>query len=263
MSRRLANSGVGACTLLPGAPGWVSFSASPVTVHSALPLGGANRRLARMRVRLRRAHGLRQALAGRFRPHPAFLVNQILAHLDYLDETIAALSDRIEELLAPFAEELELLHTLPGVARRTAESLIAEVGVDMRQFPSDRHLASWAGLCPGNNESAGKHKSGKTRKGNRWLRAALNEAALAAIRRKDGALAARYRRIMPTRGHIRAVTAVAHALLRMAYQVLAARAPYQDPGPDYFDRRHRARVTRRAVQLLERQGYRVILESAA
>jgi len=206
---------------------------------------------------------LRQALAGRFRSHHGFIVSQILAHLDYLDEAIASLSEQVEGYLAPFAEAVALLDTLPGVARRTAENLLAEIGVDMGQFPSDRHLASWAGLCPGNNESAGKHKSGKTRKGNRWLRATLNEAALAAIRTKNSALAARYRRLMPRRGHNRAVTAVAHALLRFAYQVLATRTPYHDPGPEYFDRRHTARLTRRAVQLLERQGYRVTLAPAA
>ncbi|HYB43067.1 MAG TPA: IS110 family transposase [Candidatus Methylomirabilis sp.] len=206
---------------------------------------------------------LRQALAGRFRSHHGFIVSQILAHLDYLDEAIASLSEQVEGYLAPFAEAVALLDTLPGVARRTAENLLAEIGVDMGQFPSDRHLASWAGLCPGNNESAGKHKSGKTRKGNRWLRATLNEAALAAIRTKNSALAARYRRLMPRRGHNRAVTAVAHALLRLAYQVLATRTPYHDPGPEYFDRRHTARLTRRAVQLLERQGYRVTLAPAA
>jgi transposase len=121
---------------------------------------------------------LRQALAGRFRPHHAFLVSQLLAHLDYLDEMITTLSERIEAAVAPFANELARLDTIHGVARRTAEVLISELGVDMRQFPSDRHLASWAGLCPGNNESAGKHKSGKTRRGNRWLRTALTEAAL-------------------------------------------------------------------------------------
>ena len=206
---------------------------------------------------------LRQALAGRFRSHHGFIVSQILAHLDYLDEAIASLSEQVEGYLAPFAEAVALLDTLPGVARRTAENLLAEIGVDMGQFPSDRHLASWAGLCPGNNESAGKHKSGKTRKGNRWLRATLNEAALAAIRTKNSALAARYRRLMPRRGHNRAVTAVAHALLRFAYQVLATRTPYHDPDPEYFDRRHTARLTRRAVQLLERQGYRVTLAPAA
>jgi transposase len=206
---------------------------------------------------------LRQALAGRFRAHHAFLVSQLLAHLDYQDEAINTLSGRIEEVLAPFGEVLERLDTIPGVNRRTAEILIAEIGMDMSVFPDDRHLASWAGLCPGNNESAGKHKSGKTRKGNRWLRSALVEAALAATRKKDSALAARYRRIMRHRGHRKAIVAVAHAMLRAAYHVLAGQTTYQELGSDYFDRRHTARVTRRAVQLLEQQGYRVVLERAA
>jgi transposase len=206
---------------------------------------------------------LRQALAGRFRPHHAFLVSQLLAHLDYLDEMITTLSERIEAAIAPFADELARLDTIHGVARRTAEVLIAELGVDMRQFPSDRHLASWAGVCPGNNESAGKHKSGKTRRGNRWLRAALTEAALAAIRTSNSAFAAPYRRIMRHRGHKKAVTAVAHAMLVTAYHLLARQTTYQELGADYFDRRHAERVTRRAVQALERQGYRVTLESAA
>jgi transposase len=206
---------------------------------------------------------LRQALAGRFRPHHAFLVSQLLAHLDYIDETIATLSERIEEVIAPFAEELARLDTIHGVAQRTAEVLIAELGVDMGQFPSDRHLASWAGLCPGNNESAGKHKSGKTRRGNRWLRTALTEAALAAIRTSNSAFAARYRRIMRHRGHKKAVTAVAHTMLVTAYHLLAQQTTYQELGADYFDRRHAERVTRRAVQALERQGYRVTLQSAA
>jgi transposase len=206
---------------------------------------------------------LRQALVGRFRAHHAFLVSQLLAHLDYLDEAISTLSDQVEAVIAPFGKELRRLDTIHGVNQRTAEGIIAEIGVDMSQFPSDRHLTSWVGLCPGNNESAGKRKSGKTRKGNRWLRTTLTEAALAAIRTKDSALAARYRRLMRHRGHKKAVVAVAHAILRAAYHILAQGTTYQDLGPDYFDRRHTERVTRRAVQLLERQGYRVILERAA
>jgi transposase len=120
---------------------------------------------------------LRSALAGRFRSHHAFLVAQLLAHLDYLEEAIATLSTEIESRLAPFADQLTRLDSIPGINRRTAEVIIAEVGVDMSVFPSAAHLASWAALCPGNNESAGKHKSGKIRKGNRWLRNALIEAA--------------------------------------------------------------------------------------
>ncbi|MBI1733556.1 MAG: IS110 family transposase [Candidatus Rokubacteria bacterium] len=206
---------------------------------------------------------LRQALAGRFRPHHAFLVGQLLAHVDYLDEAITTVSTEIEARLAPFASQLTRLDTVPGIARRTAEVILAEIGTDMSAFPSDRHLASWAGLCPGNHESAGKHKSGKMRKGNRWLRMALIEAATAAIRTKGSALGARYRRVMRHRGHKKAVAAVAHAILRAVYHLLAEDTSYRDPGPDYYDRRHAQRVTRRAIETLERQGYRVVLEPAA
>lgn len=185
-----------------------------------------------------------------------------MAHLDYLDEGITTLNARVEELLAPFRGGADAPRHPPrrGPADRREPHRRDRGG--HASLPQRSPSASWAGLCPGNNESAGKHKAGKTGKGNRWLRATLTEAALGAIRTKDSALAARYRR-MTHRGHNRAVTAVAHALLRMAYQVPAQRVPYQDPGPDYFDRRHTARATRRAVQLLERQGHRVTLEPAA
>ena len=206
---------------------------------------------------------LRHALTGRFRPHHAFLVGQLLAQLDFLEEAIAQLSAQIAEVIAPFQAELERLDAIPGVNRRTAEVFLAEVGVDMRQFPTAKHLASWAGLCPGNRESAGKHKVGTTRKGDRWLRTALVEAALSASRATDSALAARYRRVMRHRGHKKAVIAVAHAILISAYHVLARQIPYRDLGPDYYDYRHADRVRRRAIATLERQGYRVTLEPAA
>ena len=133
----------------------------------------------------------------------------------------------------------------------------------MSAFPSAAHLASWAALCPGNNESAGKHKSGKTRKGNRWLRTARIEAAAGASRAKESALQARFRRVLRHRGPKKAVVALAHTLLRIVYHVLADGTVYHELGGDYHDRQHRQRVTRRALHLLERQGYRVTLEPAA
>ena len=177
---------------------------------------------------------LQKALTGRFRSHHAFLVSRILAHLDYLEDEIDAFSQRIAEEITPFDEAVALLDTIPGVNRRTAEVLIAEIGPDMGRFPSSGHLASWAGLCPGNNESAGKHKSGKTRKGDRWLRIALTESALAAVRETDSSLSAQYRRIMRHRGHKKAIVAVAHSILCISYHILSDRNPQrhhrQKPG---------------------------------
>jgi transposase len=205
---------------------------------------------------------LRQALLGRFRTHHARLVAQMLAHLEYLDDAIARLNTEVDEALRPFVEALERLDSIPGVSRRTAEVLLAETGGDMRVFPTAAHLASWAGLCPGQHESAGKRRSGKTRKGNRWLRATLVEAAWAATR-TDTALAARYRRVMHRCGHKKAVIAVAHAMLVIAYHVLAEQTSYRELGRDYYDRRYAERARRRAVRTLEDQGYRVVLERVA
>jgi transposase len=215
--------------------------------------------LARGRLRAK-LPALRQALTGRFRPHHAFLVGQILAHLDYLDETIAALSQEIETHLHPFAGAVGRLRTIPGVDQRTAEVLVAEIGVDMGRFPTAGHLASWAGLCPGNNESAGKRKRGTTRKGCKWLRLALIEAALAATRKKGCALGARYRRILRHRGHKKAIVAVAHAILEIAYHLLTQETTYHELGAAYFDRRNAEQATRRYVRLLEHLGHRVTLE---
>jgi transposase len=148
---------------------------------------------------------LRTALAGRFRPHHAFLVWQLLSHLDYLEEASNTVSARIAEALCPFAEAIVRLDTIPGVNCCTAEVIVAEIGVNMQQFPSAAHLASWAGRCPGHHESAGKQLSVKTPKVNTLLRKALTEAALAAILAKETARAARYRRVMRHRGHKKAV----------------------------------------------------------
>lgn len=218
--------------------------------------------LARGKLR-KKLPALREALAGRFRSHHTLLVGQMLTHIDYLDEAIATVSEEVQGRLAPFADHLAKLDEIPGINQRTGEVVIAELGVDMTFFPSDGHLASWAGLCPGNNESAGKRKSGKTRKGNRWLRMALTEAAEAGIRTKDSAFGARYRRVMRHRGHKKAVIAVAHAMLRIIYHILAEGTPYRELGADYYDQRHKQRVTRRAIQMLERLGYRVTFEAAA
>jgi transposase len=218
--------------------------------------------LARGKLR-RKLPALRQALAGRFRPHHAFLGGQILAHLDYLDEALDTLTERIGELLAPFAEVIQRLDTIPGYSRQTAEEVVAELGLDMSVFPTDRHVSSWTGLCPGQNESAGKRRSGRIRKGNRWLRRTLVLAAHAARHTNGTALAARYYRIARHRGEKKALVAVAHALLVTAYHVIKEQVTYRELGFDYNDRREADRTRRRAIAQLERQGYRVTLERAA
>jgi transposase len=211
----------------------------------------------------RKLPALREALRGRFRPHHAVLVSRLLAHLDYLDEALDDLTAQIEKALLPFAPEAARRDAIPGVGPRTAQILIAELGVDMRQFPTARHAASWAGLCPGNHESAGKRRAVRTRKGNRWLRAALIEAALGAINVEDSALAARYRRVMRHRGHKKAIVAVAHKLLTTAYLLLADGRTYQDPGAHYYDARRKDRDLRRALHLLQQHGYRLSLDATA
>jgi transposase len=205
---------------------------------------------------------LRAALEGRFRGHHALLVSHLLAHIEYLDETISSLSGEIEERVRPFERQVELLCTIPGVGERTAEVIIAELGPDVERFPSHRHAASWAAVCPGHDESAGKRRSGKTRKGDSWLRVALIEAAnSAAGRTKDTYLRAQYLRIRRRRGHKKAIVAVAHSILVSAYHVLQDGLSYQELGGDYFlTREDRQRVTQRLVRQLERLGQTVTLE---
>jgi len=203
---------------------------------------------------------LRQALTGRFRGHHAFLVTQLLAHLDSLDETIATLSDEIAGHLIPFAPEVAHLQTIPGVKQRTGENLLAEIGVVMTPFPTAGHLTSWASICPGNNESAGKRRRGRTRKGDRWLKITLLEAALAAIRVKGSALGARYRRICRHRGHKIAIVAVARAILEIVWHILTKGTTYHELGAAYLDRRDKEQAARRYVRLLENLGHRVTLE---
>jgi transposase len=206
---------------------------------------------------------LRQALQGRFRPHHAFLLEQILAKIDFLEEIIAACNARIAEQLIPFGGPMACLQTIPGVKQRTAEVIVAETGGDMTQFPSDGHLCSWGGVCPGQEESAGKRRVTRTRHGNPALRMALIEAATAASRTKATALSALYQRIKRRRGHQRAVVAVAHQILTIAYHILARDTTYEELGPNYFQQRHRERNARRHVRQLEELGYHVTLAPAA
>ena len=207
---------------------------------------------------------LETALQGRFSSHHALLLSHLLSHIDYLDQSIDSLSAEIEERLDPFAQQRELLCTIPGVAERTAEVILAELGPDMGRFPSHRHAASWAAICPGNEESAGKRKTGKTRKGDRWLRTALVEAAnSAAGRTKDTYLRAQYLRVKRRQGHKKAIVAVAHSILVAAYYILRDQVPYQELGGDFFIRRQdQERLTQRLVRQLERLGQRVTLEPA-
>jgi transposase len=203
---------------------------------------------------------LKEALVGRFDAEHALVVGQILAHIDFLDEAIARLSTEIEERIRPFARERDLLMTIPGVKQRTAEVLIAEIGVDMTAFASAKHLASWAGMCPGNDQSAGKRRSGRTGKGSKWLRATLTESALAATKTKNSYLAAQYQRLRGRRGHSKAITAVGHSILTAAWHMLQTGELYRDPGGDYFTRQNPDRTTRRLVRQLEALGHSVTLE---
>ena len=216
--------------------------------------------LARGRLRSK-LPALREALEGRFSSHHALMASRILAHVDYLDESIAQLSAEIERVIAPFSDKVALLDTIPGVNRRIAEMLIAEIGVNMDQFPTHRHLSSWAGMCPGNDESAGKRRSGKTRKGSKWLRSALVEAAHAASRSKGTYLSAQYARLRGRRGPKKAAVAVGHSILVIAYHILERGVPYKELGEDYFDqRRSNEAYTKRLVRQLERLGHQVALE---
>jgi len=206
---------------------------------------------------------LKRALNGLMGNHQKLMLAAQLRHIDYLDEEIGRLDEEIKRRMLPFEEDLELLDTIPGVARRTAETIAAEIGTNMDQFPSAAHLSSWAGLCPGQNESAGKRKSGKTRKGNKKLRSALVEAARAAGRTKNTYLSSQYHRIAARRGANRAAVAVAHSILMIAYYILKRRQPYIELGPTYYEERKRDTIIRQSIKKLESLGLKVTVESVA
>lgn len=201
-----------------------------VAGHTEAP---ALAQLARGRLR-EKIPALEQALVGQFQAHQRFLVAQQLAHIDFLEELIGRVSAEIAERVRPFEEEMALLDSIPGIGRRIAEIFVAEVGVDLQRFPTAAHLAAWAGLAPGNNESAGKRRPAPTRKGSPWLRAALVEAAQAAGRTKSTYLGAYYRRLLSRKGAKRAAVAVAHTILVIAYALLMRHEPYHDLGPNSF-----------------------------
>jgi transposase len=206
---------------------------------------------------------LQRALQGRFRVHHAFLLQQILTKIDFLDETVARVTAEIDRRLAPFEATLAALDTIPGVDRVGAITIVAETGADMSRFPSADHLCSWAAICPGQNESAGKRRSGKTRQGNRYLRGTLVQAGLAATRSNGTALQARYHRLKRHRGHKKAVIAVGHSILAIAYYIMRDGRTYHELGADYFDKRHAERAVRRHVRQLEALGFQVTIEKAA
>ena len=208
---------------------------------------------------------LREALTHRFRlEHHGVLVAQMLTHVDFLEASIAETYQRVEVMLRPVADVVELVMTIPGVGRRVAEVLVAEVGLDMTVFPSAGHLASWAGMCPGNNSSGGKRRAARTRHGSMWLRIALTEAAQAAARTKGTYLAAHHAQVRGRRGTQKAIGATRHDILVAYYHIVRDKIPYQDLGPDWNDRRRSTKQqTRRLVRQLERLGLNVSIEPVA
>ena len=205
---------------------------------------------------------LEEALRGLMGSHQRLMLQSQLRHLDFLDQEIARLDEEVSTRTSPFRDIVNRLDEIPGIGPRSAEQILGEIGTDMSRFPTAAHLASWARLCPGNNESAGKHKSGRSGKGNPWLGSTLIEAAQAAARTKDKYLAAQYHRIAPRRGRNRATKAVAHSIIVSIHHMLSNHTSYQELGANYFDNRDHLATVRRSVRRIERLGYTVTLQAA-
>jgi len=214
--------------------------------------------LAKGRLRQKKAE-LALALEGRFRPHHARLLTRILAHIDFLDQSIADCGEEIDQLCHPFDQIIERLDGITGVNRRAAQDLIAETGVDMSHFPSHKHICSWSGVSPGNNESGGKRKSGRTRKGNKWLRAILVECAQAAGHSKGTYLGAQFRRFASRKGKKKAAVVVAHSILEAAYFIIRDQLSYQDLGASHYDQINKDHIIRYHVRRLQSLGLKVEL----
>lgn len=206
---------------------------------------------------------LRLALEGRSTDHHRFMLRLLRDHILQLEGLIEQLDERIEEMTRPFADAITRLDEIPGINRRVAEVLLAELGPDMTVFPSASHLSSWAGMCPGNHESAGKRKTGRTTPGSRWLRQALVQAAWAASHTKNSYLGAQFKQLVRRRGKKRALVAVGHTILVITYHLLSRQTRYADLGSDFFEKLDPARLTRYLVKRLERLGHKVTLERAA
>lgn len=204
---------------------------------------------------------LEKALNGLIGAHQKMILATQLEHIDFLDKKIGDLDKEVVERTLPFEEDLELLDTIPGIGRRSAEEIIAEIGTDMSRFPSDAHLSSWAGMSPGQNESAGKRKPSRTRKGNNSLRRTLTEAARAAARTKNTYLSAKYHRIAARRGANRAAVAVGHTILVIIYNMLKNRETYKDLGVDFLDRRKKNYTIKRSLKALENLGVEITIKN--
>jgi transposase len=217
--------------------------------------------LAKGRLQSKRAE-LKQALRGLTGRHQRLLIQSLLRQLDFLANEVASLDREIADRMVSCEEAIKRIDTIPGVGRRTAEELMAEIGLDMSRFPSAAHLASWARICPGNNESAGKRKSSHIGQGNRWLRSALVEAARATAHTKNNYLSAQYHRLAARRGSNRATIALAHTILVTIYYMLVRGTSYHELGGNYFDERNEQAAIKRAVNRIEQLGYKVTLEMA-
>jgi len=240
-----------------GSSGLAMLRAMVAGVEDPKALAG----LAKGKLREKRS-ALEEALRGRMGDHQRMMLQSQLRHLDFLGQEITRLDEQVRQRMDRFEQAIERIDEIPGMGRRGIEQVLAEIGVDMSCFPSAKHLASWARICPGNHESGGKRRNTRTGHANPWLVSALVQAAWAASRCRNTYLSAQYHRIAARRGKKRAIVAVAHTILVTIYHMLRTGSTYHDLGANYFDERRRSSIMRRSVRRLERLGYQVNVELA-